>query len=549
MIETHCFKIVGKEKILNKDIKGFTSNMTVVCGRENIIKVLNNDKTYLSLPVSSHINTLVSNNDVIFCGCQNGNVYKLKDKQLIFLYSHSNNVCSMDLHNEYLISGGWDHNCIVYNIKTGMQKHIMHPESVWVSKFYADDYESLQIITGCADGIIRIFKCNHNETPTLIKCYEYHNYPVRDIIKIDQIIYSIDNGGKIFKIHSDGKLLNMKDTKEMCFTSLWYKNNLIVGGDRGKIWFLTPCLHEVCQIMVPHCNVIWKLHSDNINILAGGSDGTIYQIQECSYQDWKDSNTSLESSKECIDKINSCNVKDQIFTENGQKYKILNNQVFVQMTNGEWELIGDVEKGYDYSFTVEVGGKNYTINFNKTDDKIVVARKFLETHNLSLNYLEEIIEFINANFENTEFKLFTTLNITGIQKVLLKQNQELDIKFIIETLCKVMNNDLDIQIDKLENELKKIEEKYVFYDIYRYLVYKNIPVDVSFVLNDFILYEKDAQAFIMLITNLMVDSPFKLSLLDKRVFALQDQGMINFSNLEYYNNNKTLLNKKHKHHQ
>lgn len=543
MVETRYFKIIDQKKILDKDIKGFTNDMTIVCGRENIIKVLNEDQTYSTLPVDSHINTLISDEDTIFCGCQNGNVYKLKDKQLHFLYKHSNNVCSMDLYKEYLITGGWDHNCIVYNTKTGIQNHIIHPESVWVSKLYTIDHELIQIITGCADGIIRIFMYNSNGTFTLIKHYDYHNYPVRDIIKIDQIIYSVDNGGKIFKIRSDGKLLSMKDTKEMCFTSLWYKNNLVVAGDQGKVWFLTPHLDELCQIKIPQCNVIWKLHNTDTNILAGGNNGTIYQIRECSYQEWKDSNIL---SKECTNEMNNYNVKDQIFTANNQKYKISNNQIFIQTSSGKWDLIGDAEKAYDYSFTVEVGGKNYTINFNKADDKMMIARKFLETHNLSLNYLEEIIEFINANFENTEFKLFTTLNIAGIQKVLQKQKQGLDVDFIMETLCKIMDNDLDIQVNKLENELKNIEEKYVFYDIYKYLVYKNIPVDLSFVLNDFILYEKDARAFVMLITNLMVDSPFKLNLLDKRVSALQDQGMISFSDLEYYNNNKILLNKKHK---
>ena len=98
MVETRYFKIIDQKKILDKDIKGFTNDMTIVCGRENIIKVLNEDQTYSTLPVDSHINTLISDEDTIFCGCQNGNVYKLKDKQLHFLYKHSNNVCSIDLY-------------------------------------------------------------------------------------------------------------------------------------------------------------------------------------------------------------------------------------------------------------------------------------------------------------------------------------------------------------------------------------------------------------------------------------------------------------------
>ena len=540
------FCITNRTKIFNKAIKAFSANLKLVGGRENVLKFKKeqNDE-YDNLQISNNINTIANNGDIYFIGFQDGKVFKfdydkLNDENYSgeFMFTHNDNVCSMDSNEKYLATGSWDHNCFIYDLQSNLYCNLFnHPASVWAVKmFYAED--TLHIVTGCADGVIRIFKYIPNKSINIVKMLEYHNYPVRSLVLHDDYLYSVDNEGFVYKFNMNGTVCNIRNTQNMTYSMVIHKIDgkeyIVTGGETGAITVMDLNLRIVNRCKFKSVDSIWILRSVNNMLVSGCSDGFIYFVSDKGekLEVFDPFDKSLEEEKEK-------NVKDQMFSANGVNYKVENGQVFEQ--NGEsWKLIGQANNKYDYIFNVELGQKTYQIAFNKKDNFYEVAAKFIEENKLDKSFQDQIVDFLNKNCRENAFKMLENINIEGIRKVLSVDEDEELVVPLLDELQMILLNKKHVVSRSFEDNLFKLKKKFVIIDIVRFLIAKGVYVDLKFIFVDKIETHKEAIAFANLAGNLMKNLPCKLHKIDKIIRSLLDSGKLKSSNVDFYTTNKEL---------
>ncbi|ORD94753.1 LUB1 [Enterospora canceri] len=542
---------------MNGDLKAISADCSVFGGRTNTIWISDgpvDDDHLQSVPVPAHVNSVCSTpQKVVFVGLQNGEVravVKENDEfKSFFIYAHTKNVCAMDHRDGYLCSGGWDNNAILYISSTNVYISLfMHPESVWTVRILEkkEEEDHRKILTGCADGVIRVFSWFEEKQGATFKSLDYHNYPVRSILAEydpdigSDCIYSLDNDGNVFKFKMNGLLLNIRSLQGLCYTMVHHKDALFIGGENGIVYVLNRNL-QVRQKIQLDCKSVWSIRECDGIVYAGGSDGCVHLIESCLTGEVP----VIEKSKKNDNEINgdkkskSEPIKDQVFTTDGKTYKVHSGSVYEQSKTGEWILIGQAEGKYDHSFNVELDGKNYTLSFNKKDNIYEVAREFIEKNNLQMSHLDEIVRFIESNFRDLAYKTYTNINIDGIKKI-VEESGESD--YVISELLR-MTMDKEYKTEhwrRFETNLAKIEPRFIFYDIVKYLISRNETVDFSFVLRDEIKGRKQAKAFGMMLGNLVKNSPIKIGKIEARVKKWIDEGVMTKSDVEYYEHNRNL---------
>ena len=477
--------------------------------------------------LSSPVNSLAYCDGAFVAGLSSGSVLlSSKDSPASFtpIYNHSKNVCSLSFSCTHILSGSWDDSAILYDIVSGSQTRLAHPGSVWSSAII----DNKHCITGCADGSIRIFK-----NAVLYRIIQYHTSPVRSLIISGSvfnnlIIYSVENNGTVHKTNINGELLASRRVGEFFYTICRWNDLLVVGGTSGKLVVLNFDLQVESTASVGDSDV-WDLKADGTKLYATGN-GKLYELEEGEEE------------------------REKIADEN-PKYKIINNQVY-QEINGKWEIIGDKvedEKEMNESFKVELGNKEYTLSFNKSENTHEVANRFIRQNGLGMEHHQEIVDFINLNYRQTKvYKKYKGINIKGIEK--LTENEEL-IKILkeINNGIEYVNKKSDERnVYKLEELLMEKKEKegriewkarlplFVIFDICRYAIAKQLDLDLTFMMSKIPETKKEAKAFAQLMANLVEDPPFELKVLDERVKKLRDIGLLDRDDVEAYEENKAV---------
>lgn len=557
-------RFLEEKKVFDKELKVCSSDCCLIGGRDKVLKFKKeHEEAYKDLSVGGYINSIQKyKNNIYFVGFQTGTVYMFDvDKYYednthsgTFIYAHTDNVCSMNVCENYLVTGSWDHTCIIYNIETNTYFMVFkHEGSVWTCKLRKGT-NSMHIITGCADGIIRFFKFVENEQMKQPSMIEYHNYPIRDIVLDEDYVYSVDNEGFIYKFSKTGEILNIRNSHNLTFTMCVTDKYIVTAGENGIIVVLSKDLVILNKFQIEPNVTLWKIFSTNNKLFACCSNGKLYTMEfedsegEIKGKYVKSVHTDTKA-EEIEEKNNSKDeVKDQVFKQGNKTYKIEKGQVFEENDSGSWVLIGQAAGAtkYDHTINVDLDGTNYVLNFNKGDNYYEVAAEFMKKNKIPDRHQDEIVEFINANCRENNYKFHENIYIDGLRNYFQKNNSlDKTVESVLNTLqMLVMDKTYQIEdFDKFEKECLKIKETetFVFYDICKFLAARDIYFDLSFVFRDKIDNKKEAKAFVMLCANFYRHLPFKWVKIDKTIRHLRDNGFVSITDCDFYEHNKKLF--------
>lgn len=536
------FKIVEENKVLNGCLKCFSEDTLFVGGT---LKIVKNRKTGLEIPVNSFVNSMASLTDDLLLGMADGNLGLLKNKKDIeYLSLHTSNICTLNTFNGQILTGSWDHSATLLipasqqdsNVSLGgkfyVKKVFPHPETVWKVLFVNNN----TFITGCADKKIRIFKDN-----VLFKELGYHAHVVRSLLVDNDIIYSVDNYGKLLKFSMDGKLLKSRCLGEMCFGMCKYKDLILVSGENGSVFSVNDNLEVTYKTKLPS-TTCWNVSASTGNIFVAGCNGVLYKLSLDSEDQPED--VKIEEEAVAAAPAPKKTTANKTFVSGGINYKVEDGKIYKQ-TETSWELFGDAENEYDHSFSVELDGKKYTLSFNKEDDVGKVATTFISKNKLDPVHYQEIVDYIKKNFLSMSvFKKYETIDLNGLAR-LLSDNP------LITVLKRIADGEKYSLLASKENNIYDIE-RLLFYDsdlplfalldICKYLYYKKVYIDLSFLFTKTFEDKKEAKAFVFLMTNMIEDPPFDISLLHQKVKRLKDIGYLTVDDTVKYDTNYSIKN-------
>lgn len=531
------FVVDERKKVSEKDLKavGQCSLYRVVSGRDDKIHVIYTDdeETRVLDPQISHVNSLSVSESRLCAGGQAGLIAVYEDvyDSPHILVGHTKNVTSIAEKNDFLLSGSWDHTVRFWNLKSNMQiLQFDMTDCVWCVKFVEGPkgYLPFDFIVGTADGFITVFKCNKISAK-----YKIHLKAVRGLELHGEDLYSVGNDGKVMKSTVDGKIMAVYDAKEFMYSILICRDKcLVVTGEKGKVILLDFSLNVIWSGTI-NAQSCWQSIVTESEILVAGSDGVLYSLKE----GIEPSPTMNAKSSDCKsldgDKTGAV-LKDAALKD--PNYKIEGGKVYF-LQNEVWTLVGDViEKDeFDHTFTVDVENKNLPISFNDGDDLYEVADNFISKNNLSTQYREEIVGFIQQNFKpKSSFYVYKDLNIEGIKKFL---NDD----FILENLkTPVLANNKEIE-KRLFSLLNTEADNFFVLDCYRYFVAFGFSFDFCFLQDYPTETKKNGTVFLRLVCNIMKDPPYALEVLEGKVRNVIDKGLVDENTVSNYIKNKELI--------
>lgn len=530
---------IKEEKNLSKaDLKCIALEPLTVGGSlKEIINAESNEK----VSTNSSVNSMISFENGLLFGLADGRLgYSSKATGEEYVSVHNANICTIDASNDVILTGSWDQSAtILYQINKEYadlslnQKYykkaaFAHPAGVWAVKIVNKD----TFLTGCADGIVRLFK-----NGKLFGEMAQHAYAVRSLNFYNEIVFSADNYGKMLKYDTSKGLKKSRNLDEMCFCMCSFNDLIIVGGENGYLFVINQDLEVLAKIKLP-CTSCWSVKSDGSLIYVCGSNGTLYILERGESNLLQEDSKSVEKSNDVKfeEQAAKSKQKDGIFISEGVRFKIEKGKIYQEFEN-QWQVIGDVETTYDNQFTVELEGKNYTLSFNNDDNTHEIATKFLHDNKINEVHHQEIVNYIEKNFKkNTHFKRYETIDLAGISKFL----GDSPIIKILEDIAKGANYSI---IKSDPKNLYQIEELlnsiplFIRLDICKYLVFKKIWIDLSFLFRAEITNKKEAKAFIFLMTNLVEDPPFSTAGLRLKIRSLRDFGLLTLDDVKWFESN------------
>ncbi|KAF5330954.1 hypothetical protein D9619_005411 [Psilocybe cf. subviscida] len=354
------------------------------------------------------------------------NVFNLaspKDDPDFCLLGHLENICSLDVTpGGTIISGSWDKTAkvwknfnLVYDLKG-------HTQSVWAVIGIDED----QYLTGSADKTIKLWS-QHK----LMHTFSGHTDAVRGLALIPDIGFascSNDSEVRVWTLGGD-TIYTLSG-----HTSFVYSLSVLPGGDivsagedrTVRVWKDGDC----SQTLVHPAISVWAVSSlPNGDIVSGTSDGVVRVFSEAEER-W----ASADELRKYDDLIASQALPSQqvgdvkksdlpgleALTTPGKKsgeVKMIKNGEMVEAhqwdsANHTWQKIGDVVdavgsgrkqlyqgKEYDYVFDVDIqdGVPPLKLPYNASENPFSAAQRFLQSNDLPLTYIDEVVKFIEKN--------------------------------------------------------------------------------------------------------------------------------------------------------
>lgn len=547
--------ILNKTQVFTNSLKCISDDGKWAGGSTNTLK---NISTGLEINTNSFVNSMASYGNGLVFGLSDGRIgLSNTENKVGYVNIHTGNICTMDTFNGCILTGSWDHFAVLLiptqrdradiclNENYYTKKVFHHPETVWKVLLVTENI----FITGCADTKIRIYK-----DYSLFREISYHSHVVRSILiensgSTPNFIFSIDNYGVLIKTNLNGNIAASRNLDEMCFSMCWYKDLIIVAGECGNIFVVDKDLTVHSRTRLP-CSTCWSVRVVDDSILVAGSDGVLYSLStEDIYESIDYCGFASDTANENSNTLSNKGVKEGVFVSGGCRYKVEDGKVY-QDTGSRWELVGDAhEDSKQQSFTVELDDKKYTLSFGENENPNEVASRFIHQNKINPVHHQEIVDYINQNFRReTVFKKYEKIDIDGISKALgdhpiVKILRDVSSGEKYSILCSDEKNVYDI-----ERILRTIEtdKLFVCLDICKYLFFKKIWIDLSFLFHCKFTNRKEARALVFLLTNMVENPPFNLARLNLEVRKLIDQRLLTFDDIVNYDENcsiKARMNK------
>ncbi|KAG6889830.1 hypothetical protein C0995_014307 [Termitomyces sp. Mi166 len=339
------------------------------------------------------------------------------------LLGHTENVCVLDVTpGGAIISGSWDRTAKVWKNFALAYDLRGHQQSVWAVLAVDED----QYLTGSADKTIKLWQ-RHKAVHT----YEGHRDAVRGLALVPDIGFascSNDSEIRVWTFGGDLVYTLFGHTSYVYSLSVLPTGDIVSGGeDRTvRIWRDGECI----QTLVHPAISVWAVSSmPNGDIISGCSDGVV-RIFSASEERW----ASEADLKEYDEKVASTALPSQQVGDikksdlpgpealnfPGKKpgeVKMIRNGSVVEAhqwdsATNSWQKIGDVVdavgqgrkqlyqgREYDYVFDVDIqdGVPPLKLPYNVTENPFSAAQKFLESNDLPLTYIDEVVRFIEKN--------------------------------------------------------------------------------------------------------------------------------------------------------
>ncbi|KAH9854795.1 WD-40 repeat-containing protein [Lenzites betulinus] len=374
------------------------------------------------------------------------NVFALpstKGEPNFFLLGHTENVCALHTAEDgTIISGSWDrcvfpaplplavvlHRSIRPKHREGMEglqllyDLVGHQQSVWTVLAI----DGGQFLTGSADNTIKLWKQHKN-----VRTYPGHTQAVRGLALITDIGFascSNDSEIRIWTMEGDCVYTLSGHTSFVYSISVLPNGDIVSGGeDRTvRIWRDSEC----AQTLVHPAISVWTVSTmPNGDIVTGCSDG-IVRVFTSEEDRWatgeqlKTFDDLVASQALPAQQIGDVKKSDlpgpEALTQPGKKsgeVKMIRRGESVEAhewdnASSSWQKMGDVVdavgsgrkqlyKGreYDYVFDVDVqeGVPPLKLPYNASENPYTAAQRFLESNDLPLSYLDEVVRFIEKN--------------------------------------------------------------------------------------------------------------------------------------------------------
>lgn len=522
------------EKMSSADIKAVVvdGDRVFVAGRDGKVRMCSTAlEEWAELDVGrGYVNCLAIGGRRLFAGCQDGMICVCSVSEdgmevVEALSGHTSNVCSLDVCGDLVVSGSWDCTARMWRCGVGenMLVSVEHPAAVWTARFVRENV----FVTGCADKAVRVY-----EDGQLTKAFSYHTSCVRGIAVVGEDVVSVDNEGLVLRMSLEGRLKGHHATRGFMYDLNVFEDGgvrIACSGENGRVVVLDMDLRSVDEVEVPATSC-WRVVGVGGRVYVGCSDGRVYVFS-------RDGDEEAVRSVESMQRSQGVPLKDGEFVSGGQKFRSVDGDVY-QEVEGEWVFIGKGEgvKPAQHSFQVELENKYYTLSFDKGENAYEVADRFLRTNRLREEFRDDIVEFINKNFEDGSFKIHSTINMDGVRSALDKMNGEYP--HVRKSLGRPSGD--GEMVEKELMEMMRSDSVFVALDLFRYFVARGLEFNLSFVLDVVPQDGKEATTLVRLVTTLFCEAPFNLDTLHERVLDLKDRGMVRQEVLDDYFANRAL---------
>lgn len=366
--------------------------------------------------------------DRIAIGCNDHKIYIVTTEGdlLGILEGHTEKVNSLSTHNNLLASGSWDATCRIWNLDTFEQIDVLPDHSYAVTVCFLPNGN---LVTGSQNGTLNLFS---PDGFGLIRSVNAHSDIVRDIKYFNKQIVTASNdcsvklwtedlneifvlqghasfvfavgilsnqlGDFIFSGGEDFKIKAFKDGKEYgnipfptCIWSIYAfnKSDIAVASEDGKLRIFT----------INQGTIEWNKHERYIESaeIAGLKNPEITEDDLKKFPSIDQKNT-LKGKKDGEVKVFINNGKGEAYVWQGSKWEYLGEMLG---SNPKSRYEGDrffPAGEYDYVFNIEdESGLGRKLPFNKGDNSLMAAEKFLAREQLSVGYKEQILNFIKHN--------------------------------------------------------------------------------------------------------------------------------------------------------
>ncbi|RDB21127.1 Phospholipase A-2-activating protein [Hypsizygus marmoreus] len=354
------------------------------------------------------------------------NVFSLetpKEDPDFSLLGHTENVCALDTTaGGTIISGSWDKTAKVWKNFTLAYDLKGHQQSVWA--VLAVDEE--RFLTGSADKTIRLWQ-QHKSVQT----YRGHQDAVRGLALLPDVGFascSNDSEIRVWTFGGDLVYTLSGHTSFVYSLSVLPDGGVVSAGeDRTvRVWQDGECTQTIVHPAIS----VWAVSTmPNGDIVSGCSDGVVRVFSNskerwASEADLKEYDAKVASQALPSQQVGDVKKSDlpglEALTQPGKKpgeVKMVRNGALVEAHQWDsasltWQKIGDVVdavgqgrkqlyqgKEYDYVFDVDIqdGVPPLKLPYNVTDNPFAAAQKFLESNDLPLTYLDEVVKFIEKN--------------------------------------------------------------------------------------------------------------------------------------------------------